>query len=500
MEDIYRNLSSLDHWGRGYGPETCFQVTELWQNGSTGTVTTLTKKIDPINVDGWLAQETSSGAEGDAQALIVRMVWIDVDLSDKVIRQSEKTTSFLVNAFGLKLAYGYARSCVSGTAALPSHVHGENAQLQSFCFCYPPKIATVWACRRPRNGGPGRRTLTQGIFFAQEEEKNALQKALLGQWSLGVYRNPMFPSLLLALVIGAQIDLTTAVIKNDIRGVEKRTGYHNFASRQGEKRSEGDLEELLAKTSGSASKLASTSRKSKVLEKLLSFMRKTLEESEIGLQDLLPDAAPERPGSDGTNESPTGSSVLKSHVSVLQDRQEMQVTDIEYTLKRAQVQSDALFNIIQQYHANFNLELSRSTEQIAFFSYRDAASMKTLAVVTMFFLPGSFISALFSTNCFEWAGVDLRSGSIGVKPTPQMSLYWAITIPLTGLTFVLYVVWLAFQKRERDNMVKDQMRGRDGGDLRLDRSMVPESLEEAEDRKLARTRMTIDFGGPQLVR
>ena len=31
-----------------------------------------------------------------------------------------------------------------------------------------------------------------------------------------------------------------------------------------------------------------------------------------------------------------------SHVSVLQDRQEMQVTDIEYTLKRVQVQSDAV--------------------------------------------------------------------------------------------------------------------------------------------------------------
>ncbi|KAG8428066.1 hypothetical protein J3459_006104 [Metarhizium acridum] len=342
MEDIYRNLSSLDHWGRGYGPETSFQVTELWQNGSTGTVTTLTNKIDPVNVHGWLAQETSSGAEGDAQTLIVRMVWIDVDLSDKVIRQSEKTTSLLVNAFGLKLAYGYARSCVSGTAALPSHVHGENAQCQSFCFCYPPKIAAVWAYRPPKNGEPGG-TLTQGIFFVQEEEKKALQKALLGQWSLGVYRNPMFPSLLLALVIGGQIDLTTAAIKNDIRGVEKRTGYHKFASRQGEKRSEGDLEELLAKTSGSASKLASTSRKSRVLEKLLSFMKKTLEESEIGHQDLLRDAAPEAP-----------------------TRAQQGPRFLRVMSRRVQVQSDALFNIIQQYHANFNLELSGSTEQIAF--------------------------------------------------------------------------------------------------------------------------------------
>jgi hypothetical protein len=142
-------------------------------------------------------------------------------------------------------------------------------------------------------------------------------------------------------------------------------------------------------------------------------------------------------------------------------------------------------------HANFNLELAQSTAQIAFFSYRDAASMKTLAVVTMFFLPGSFISALFSTNCFEWNSVDLRSSTIGVKTTPQMSLYWAITIPLTVVTFVLYFLWLALQKRERDNMVKDQMQQRDFGDLRLERTMTPASLEEAEARKLSRRAMTM---------
>lgn len=130
--------------------------------------------------------------------------------------------------------------------------------------------------------------------------------------------------------------------------------------------------------------------------------------------------------------------------------------------------------------------------------------MKTLAVVTMFFLPGSFISALFSTNCFEWAGVDLKSSSMGVKTTPQFGLYWAITLPLTVMTFVLYFVWLAFQKRERDRMVQHQeqkqgQRNLDG--LQLERSFTPKSLEEAEGRKLARRRMTMmekrhsTFGG-----
>lgn len=76
--------------------------------------------------------------------------------------------------------------------------------------------------------------------------------------------------------------------------------------------------------------------------------------------------------------------------------------------------------------------------------------MKTLAVVTMFFLPGSFISALFSTSLFDWDSRDLLSKSMGVNTTPQFGLYWVITIPLTVITFLLYFLWLWFLKRDLD--------------------------------------------------
>lgn len=74
--------------------------------------------------------------------------------------------------------------------------------------------------------------------------------------------------------------------------------------------------------------------------------------------------------------------------------------------------------------------------------------MKTLAVVTMFFLPGSFVSALFSMPMFEWDKVDLSSRFIGVSTMPQFGLYWVITIPLTLVTFILYFWWLWFSKKE----------------------------------------------------
>lgn len=94
-----------------------------------------------------------------------------------------------------------------------------------------------------------------------------------------------------------------------------------------------------------------------------------------------------------------------------------------------------------------SMNYSLSNTLISISTLRDAASMKTLAFVTMFFLPGSFISALFSTDVFDWDGV--KKGAIGVPSTPQFGLYWAITIPLTVVTFLLYFLWAECSSYER---------------------------------------------------
>lgn len=99
--------------------------------------------------------------------------------------------------------------------------------------------------------------------------------------------------------------------------------------------------------------------------------------------------------------------------------------------------------------------MAKSSESIAWSSYqtarstyRDSSSMKTLAIVTMFFLPGNFVSAMFSMPMFEWTEINPASSYIGVGLLPQFSLYWAITIPLTLVTFMLYFGWLWRLKRD----------------------------------------------------
>ncbi|PNY25415.1 Uncharacterized protein TCAP_04660 [Tolypocladium capitatum] len=481
MEEIYQNLTTLKQWGGDSSNETSLDVTELWLEHASGKIKSRDQTVEADGVHGWLSQH-KRGSGDQAESLVVRFVWVDVDVKDKVIRLSDSARDVLLASFGLKLAYGYSRSVISGVTAFPPRPSGPDFDQRTYSFCYIPKIAAVWSHRRPTKlDGPA--PVTQCIMFVQGDERKALRQGLRMSWDLSIYRNPMFPALALSLLLGAQIDGSNGGIKVQLRRVEKRTGYSTFASRQGEEAATEELGSLSAQTSGSAAKLASTMRKTKTLERLLDFIRRMVDEDESRLRPSAADGTAQSGVGDGVSQSALdGCGLLRTHVDLLKERQKNQLLDTEYILKRVQVQIDALFSIITQQDSLHNLKLSQSTHEIAYSSYRDSSSMKTLAVVTMFFLPGSFISALFSTPCFDWAGVDHLSNGIGVKPTPQFSLYWAITIPLTVVTFTLYLVWLWVQKRE-----KNRVFGAKAARLQTD-SDGDRDVEEAEGQSLARTR------------
>jgi Mg2+ and Co2+ transporter CorA len=117
---------------------------------------------------------------------------------------------------------------------------------------------------------------------------------------------------------------------------------------------------------------------------------------------------------------------------------------------RASIQIQGLFNIIAQREQELSRQLARdniqltqatlqlgeATRQIAEDSKRDSTSMKAIAAVTMFFLPGTFAASLFAMPIFRWnasSGTDVVSHRIWV--------YWAVTIPLTLVTFGCFLLW-----------------------------------------------------------
>jgi hypothetical protein len=77
-------------------------------------------------------------------------------------------------------------------------------------------------------------------------------------------------------------------------------------------------------------------------------------------------------------------------------------------------------------------------------SQRDTSAMKTVAMVTMVFLPGTFVASFFSMPILSWdAGVN------GLVVRRPFWIYWAVTVPLTAL--VLGVWWARHKLKERRN-------------------------------------------------
>lgn len=87
------------------------------------------------------------------------------------------------------------------------------------------------------------------------------------------------------------------------------------------------------------------------------------------------------------------------------------------------------------------------TAAIAVDGKRDSIAMKTIAILGIAFLPGTFVATLFSINMFEF-GDPSSGGTSSLTVSPSIWIYWAITVPLTVVTCLVWVVWSKKENRE----------------------------------------------------
>lgn len=76
--------------------------------------------------------------------------------------------------------------------------------------------------------------------------------------------------------------------------------------------------------------------------------------------------------------------------------------------------------------------------------------MITIAAVTMFFLPGTFISAILSTTFFDY-------GDDGLHVSRKWWVLPAVAIPLTGVVFGVWLAWRYMTLRKRRMEVPIQL-------------------------------------------
>ncbi|EUC34092.1 hypothetical protein COCCADRAFT_4439 [Bipolaris zeicola 26-R-13] len=90
----------------------------------------------------------------------------------------------------------------------------------------------------------------------------------------------------------------------------------------------------------------------------------------------------------------------------------------------------------------FNMATQRDSQimkELGVAATEDSSAMRTIAVVTMFFLPPTFISAVFSMSFFNYTPPqDDKAGKWSVSE--RFWVYWAFAIPLTALTLGIWIL------------------------------------------------------------
>ncbi|KAH9474913.1 Notoamide biosynthesis cluster protein M' [Psilocybe cubensis] len=158
--------------------------------------------------------------------------------------------------------------------------------------------------------------------------------------------------------------------------------------------------------------------------------------------DEMPEEFP-RPRMEYTNHSETEEpedieSVLDSFDFILSKTDVLKRWVLNYN-ERTGIRINLFFNISTQTDNKTNLDIARLTSKIAVSTQRDSSSMITMAAVTMLFLPGTFVSALFSMVFFN------SQSDNTLVVSEQIWLFFAITIPLTVAVFVLWLFWRRYR-------------------------------------------------------
>ncbi|CAI6337532.1 unnamed protein product [Periconia digitata] len=122
----------------------------------------------------------------------------------------------------------------------------------------------------------------------------------------------------------------------------------------------------------------------------------------------------------------------------------------ECVQKRIENLNTVLYTVLSQINSKNQGELAKINLQIAQAVRSDSIPMRTIAYVTLVFLPGALIASIFGMNFFEF---DSASNTVVVASS--FWKYWAITIPFTLLVVAVWNVWNWFEKRKEFAGLRD---------------------------------------------
>jgi hypothetical protein len=365
-------------------------------------------------LQAWLSNSPAPSVSGLVSRM--RLVWLPMFTRDNAARRDWGLRPWLLAvrqghlncvlaAFKIRLAFEYSFTNHTGYTILREGI-GTNNRSTSFCIFRRNTFVVAWAQDTQSK-------ITKAVITARPHRRTRLEEVMDHQRNLAAH--PLFLALVVAMWEGTYVEDCLIDSDTEITQIENRTGYHPWAMDDGYETAEGDYSSLSAKTSGASTSLAVLRMNIKFLRGLLAWigeMNKTFSQQGDTLLDCI------------------------AMIGARLDQQEMLVGFLQ---DRANNQMTVLFNLITSQDARTGIEIARDSRTLAVASKLDSSSMKTLAAVSVLFLPGTFVSSFFSMPLF-----DYQNNTMVVSN--KIWMYWIVTIPLTIITILIWYLWIRHKR------------------------------------------------------
>jgi hypothetical protein len=143
------------------------------------------------------------------------------------------------------------------------------------------------------------------------------------------------------------------------------------------------------------------------------------------------------------------SSAIGTGLRCVQQTLEALILSAETYQARMSNQLTLILSLFSQEDQSIGIDIAKVSKSIALESRRDSSSMKTLAVVTMVFLPGTFIATFFAMPLFDW---QAPNGQVVDK---RIWIYFLVAIPLTAFTCAVWWAWFTLKTRREQKENED---------------------------------------------
>ncbi|KAH9983884.1 hypothetical protein F4779DRAFT_632557 [Xylariaceae sp. FL0662B] len=235
--------------------------------------------------------------------------------------------------------------------------------------------------------------------------------------------SPFLLAYVTALSVCSTFDSEISYRAHVVRLTERQTGYSTHSSSIEQRLGMESLTVSIKEVGEVLNHVANNGRHFRMIDTILDSIM-----AGVGGVDGL------SPGARGRMEKSTFR--LVATIPSIRSRMHASQEYLQYLKERAERLSTVLFALLTHEDSAIHAELADASRRIAEASKRDSSSMKTVAIMTMAFLPATFFAALFSVPSLDWDGDSVIKNNFWI--------YWAFTLPATGIVFLL---WLLLDNR-----------------------------------------------------